>query len=82
MLLEQVYYFSQIAAAIGVIGSLVFVGLQVRGNARSVRSATTQAVHENFANLYFQLGTCPASSRSGAIAHLPTIQSSRPESPI
>jgi hypothetical protein len=63
MLLEQIYYFSQIAAAIGVIGSLVFVGFQVRGNARSVRSATTQAVHENFANLYFQLAQNPETLR-------------------
>jgi len=63
MLLEQAYYLSQIAAAIGVIGSLVFVGVQVRGNARSVRSATTQAVHENFANLYFQLAQNPETLR-------------------
>ena len=55
MTLEQVFYLSQSIAAIGVIASLIFVGLQVRSSAKAVRSATAQAVHENFASWYISL---------------------------
>jgi hypothetical protein len=60
MQLEQTFYASQIVAAIGVMGSLLFVGLQVRESARAVRAATTQAVHENFGELYFSLAQNPS----------------------
>ena len=55
MTLDQVFYASQSAAAVGVIASLIFVGLQVRSSAKAVRSATAQAVHENFASWYLSL---------------------------
>lgn len=55
MTLEQVFFASQSIAAVGVIASLIFVGLQVRGSARAVRSATAQAVQENFASWYLSL---------------------------
>jgi hypothetical protein len=57
--LQQIVLFSQIAAAIGVIASLVFVGLQVRGSARAVRSATAQAVHDNFSDWHLRLAESP-----------------------
>jgi hypothetical protein len=55
MTLEQVFFVSQSIAAVGVIASLIFVGLQVRSSAKAVRSATAQAVHENFAGWYLSL---------------------------
>ncbi len=55
MTLEQVFFASQSVAAVGVIASLIFVGLQVRSSAKAVRSATAQAVHENFSSWYLAL---------------------------
>ena len=40
MTLEQMFFASQIAAAIGVIASLIFVGVQIRDGAKATRSAT------------------------------------------
>ena len=59
MTLDQISAISQLVAAVGVIASLVFVGLQIRGSAKAVRSATTQAVHEHFGRLYFELAQNP-----------------------
>jgi len=53
--LEQIFFVSQSVAAVGVIASLIFVGLQVRGSTKAVRSATAQAVHENFASWYMAM---------------------------
>ena len=47
-------------AAIGVMASLVFVGFEIRNNARAVRSATAQSVHENYAAWYLELADNPA----------------------
>jgi len=55
MTLDQIALASQIVAALGVIGSLIFVGLQVRDSAKAVRSATAQAVHDNYASWYISL---------------------------
>jgi hypothetical protein len=55
MTLEQIYFLSQTIAAAGVIASLIFVGIQVRDDARATRSATAQAVHENYATWYLAL---------------------------
>jgi hypothetical protein len=55
MTLETVYFISQIAAALCVVGSLIFVGLQIRENSRAVRSATAQAVHDNYGTWYTAL---------------------------
>jgi hypothetical protein len=56
MTLEQIFFASQIAAAIGIIGSLLFVGIQVRDGAKATRSATAQAVQDNYARWYLALG--------------------------
>ena len=53
--LEQIFFVSQSVAAVGVIASLIFVGVQVRGSTKAVRSATAQAVHENFASWYMAM---------------------------
>lgn len=59
MTLEQIFQVSQIAAALGVIASLVFVGLQVRHNARAVRSATAQAVQDTYSHFFTALAGSP-----------------------
>ena len=59
MSLEQVFFLSQSIAAVGVVASLIFVGFQVRDSAKAVRSATAQAVHENFASWYISLADNP-----------------------
>ena len=43
MTLEELYYVSQIAAAVAIFGSLVFVGLQMRAQTRESRLS---AIHE------------------------------------
>ena len=44
MTLEEIYYISQIVAVIGIFGSLVFVGVQIRQNTRATRAASHNAV--------------------------------------
>ena len=44
MTLEEFYYISQIVAVIGIFGSLVFVGLQIRQNTRATQAASHHAV--------------------------------------
>jgi hypothetical protein len=53
--LEEIFFISQIIAAVGIVGSLIFVGLQVMESAKAVRSATAQAVHDNYAGWYITL---------------------------
>jgi hypothetical protein len=55
MTLDQVASLSQIMGAVGVIASLIFVGLQIMDNSKAVRSATAQAVHDNYAGWYISL---------------------------
>ena len=42
MTLEELYYISQIAAAIAIVASLIFVGIQLRQNTRAVLVSTSQ----------------------------------------
>jgi hypothetical protein len=60
MTLEQVFYLTQSVAAVGVLASLIFLGLQTRDSAKAVRSATTQAVQENFSTWCRSLAEHPA----------------------
>ena len=46
--MESAYYISQIVAALGVVGGLVFVGLQIRQNTIAVRSSAFHAVTDSF----------------------------------
>jgi hypothetical protein len=50
----------QIIGAIAVVVSLIYVALQIRQNTNAVRAATSQSVHEHFANWYNSLA-CDAS---------------------
>lgn len=60
MTLEQVFWASQILAAVGIICSLIFVGFQVHGSVKAVRAATEQACQENFAGIYGSLQNNPS----------------------
>jgi hypothetical protein len=60
MTLEQVFWASQILAAVGIICSLIYVGLQVRGSMKAVRAATEQACQENLAGIYVSLQNNPS----------------------
>ncbi len=62
MTLEDVSLIGQIVAAVTVVASLVFVGIQLRQNTKSVRSATSIAVTD----LTIQLGSFVTGSDSGA----------------
>jgi len=52
MSLEDLYYLAGIIAAFGVVGSLIFVGLQVRQSTTAAKAAAAAAVHANFAEFY------------------------------
>lgn len=43
MTLEEVYYVSQIAAAIAIFASLIFVGMQIRQNSEQMKAQTREA---------------------------------------
>jgi hypothetical protein len=66
MTLEQVFFASQSIAAVGVVASLIFVGLEVRNNSKAVRSGTAQRVHENYADWYLTLACNPSAITIGA----------------
>jgi hypothetical protein len=48
MSLEAFYFISQIGAALAVVASLLFVGVQLRQNTRAVRAAASQAHSANY----------------------------------
>jgi hypothetical protein len=60
MMLEQVFYLTQSVAAVGVIASLIFLGLQTRDNAKAIRAGTTQAVLDDYSAWYRSLAEHPA----------------------
>ncbi|MEP3051921.1 MAG: hypothetical protein ABJP48_04170 [Erythrobacter sp.] len=57
MTLEDFYFISQIAAALGIMASLVFVGVQIRQNTRATKTAAAEAAHR--ALVEWQLSTTP-----------------------
>ena len=48
MTIEEIYYVSQIAAAVAIFGSLVFVGLQMRAQTREARYSTMNQILTDF----------------------------------
>ena len=50
MSLEQVFYLSQSLASIAVVGSLIYLGLQVRGADRSQRAIMQQGRADRASN--------------------------------
>jgi hypothetical protein len=53
--LDTAHKLTEVLAALAVIISLVFVGLEVRQNTTAVQSSAAQSVHENFATWYTSL---------------------------
>ncbi|MEO0419387.1 MAG: hypothetical protein AAF249_11010 [Pseudomonadota bacterium] len=52
MTLEDFYFISQIIAAIGIILSLIFVGLQIRQSTRQAKVDAADTAHRNFTDWY------------------------------
>jgi hypothetical protein len=50
--LEEIYYIGQTIMAGFFVGSLVFVGLQLRRNTQAVRFAAAQALTERFSDMF------------------------------
>jgi hypothetical protein len=55
MTLQDWSNFAQLIGAIAVVVSLFYVGFQIKRNTSAVRSATAQAVHDNYADWYMNL---------------------------
>lgn len=60
MTLSDVSSIAGILSGLGVLASLIFVSIQIRENSKAVRSATAQAVHENWSGWYMELAGNPA----------------------
>ena len=60
---------AQVIGALAVVISLVYVGFQVKRNTSAVRSATSQAVHNNHANWYMSMvgAAIPAPDEQNAL---------------
>ncbi len=46
---------AQVIGALAVVISLVYVGFQVKRNTSAVRSATAQAIHNNYGDWYMSM---------------------------
>lgn len=57
MNLNDLANLGQVIGALAVVVSLIYVALQIRQNTSAVRSATSQTVHEHFANWYHLLAS-------------------------
>jgi hypothetical protein len=55
MTLQDWSNFAQVIGAIAVVISLFYVGFQIKRHTSAVRSATAQAVHDNYADWYMNL---------------------------
>jgi hypothetical protein len=55
MSLEQLSYLAQVIGALAVVASLFYVGFQIKRNTSAVRSATAQAIHNNYGDWYMTL---------------------------
>jgi hypothetical protein len=66
MNLNDLANIGQVIGAIAVVISLIYVALQIRQNTNAVRSATTQSVHEHFANWYHLIAADAELSRIAA----------------
>jgi hypothetical protein len=49
MTLENVYFVTQIIAALAVVASLLYVGMQLRQNTQAIRAAAVQSITETVA---------------------------------
>lgn len=55
MTLQDWSNLAQVIGALAVVISLFYVGFQIKGNTSAVRSATAQAVHDNYADWYMTM---------------------------
>ena len=55
MTLQDWSNLAQVVGALAVVISLFYVGFQIKRNTGAVRSATAQAVHDNYADWYMNL---------------------------
>jgi hypothetical protein len=66
MNLNDLANIGQVIGAVAVVVSLFYVAHQIRQNTNAVRSATSQTVHEHFANRYHVLASYPELSQIAA----------------
>ena len=66
MNLNDLANIGQVIGAVAVVVSLFYVAHQIRQNTNAVRSATSQTVHEHFANWYHVLASDPVLSQIAA----------------
>lgn len=52
MLLEEAYFISGIIAAIGMVGSVLYLATQIQQNTKSVRMSTGQAITQDLRTLF------------------------------
>lgn len=65
MTLETIYFISQVLAAVCVIASLIFVGVQVRQSTKQAKADAVQAVHDNLSVWYMQAAETPFKAEAG-----------------
>jgi len=53
MTLESIYYIGQTVAVIGILASLIFVGVQIRQNTEQSKAAAAEAAHRSFLDWYY-----------------------------
>jgi hypothetical protein len=63
MPLEQLGVIAEIVSAISIVVTLVYLAIQIRGNAQSYRSAAVTDATTAMQSFYQELGTNPATSR-------------------
>ena len=62
MTLEGVYFITQIIAALAVIASLLYVGLQLKQNTQAIRAAAVQSITETVATNATNIAANPANA--------------------
>jgi len=55
MTLETIYYIGQTVAVIGILASLIFVGIQIRQNTEQSKAAAAEAAHRSFLDWYYSI---------------------------
>ena len=55
MTLQDWSNLAQVIGALAVVISLIYVGFQIKRNTSAVRSATAQAIHNNYGDWYMNL---------------------------
>lgn len=72
-MLENLALFSQVAAAVAVFASLIFVGLQIREQANATRAQTEQAVAANWLIVADVMGSNAGAVTAGLLSTSETL---------